>query len=390
MAFELHNKKNKGVIGALLKRVYGSLAENLIELLKKPPSRLYARVNTIKSTRSEVLEALRKDGIEAYADENIPDAVYFEVKGPYDVECPGEKRIVVDVRTAVSLMLGADLYRPGILKAPKFDRSEYLLAVTSRGTVVSCIKTVVSSETMQSLTRGVVGVNVSSPYKAPKLAESKAYLKGLIYPQSAPSIITSHVLKPKTGMLIVDMNAAPGGKTGHIVQLVGGKALIVAFDRSEKKVSVLQNTLSKLGLNISVLAVPADSRFAHIDFALASKADRVLIDPPCSNLGVRPLLDYDRSLNDVLSLSNYQKHFLKAARSILKKGGILVYSTCTLTLDENEENVVYAVEELGFSPYEPPEQIPYAEKVSYKGIVGYRFSPLKNDMPGYFIAVLTL
>ncbi|MEM4440205.1 MAG: hypothetical protein QXS14_01900 [Desulfurococcaceae archaeon] len=139
-----------------------------------------------------------------------------------------------------------------------------------------------------------------------------------------------------------------------------------------------------------MLAVPADSRFAHIDFALASKADRVLIDPPCSNLGVRPLLDYDRSLNDVLSLSNYQRHFLKAARSMLKKGGILVYSTCTLTLDENEENVVYAVEELGFSPYEPPEQIPYAEKVSYRGIVGYRFSPLKNDMPGYFIAVLTL
>lgn len=376
-------------ISGTLRRVYGSCLEALLERLKTPPRRLYARVNTIKCTRKEVIEFLRKEGFDAYPDEEIPDAIYFAVEGPFVIECKSDKKVVVDLKTANSLLLGSNLYRPGIVKMPRFNRDEYLLAVTPRGTPVSCLKTVMSSAEARTISRGLVAVNVSSPYRAPRIGESKTLARGLIYPQSAPSMITSHVVQPEQGMLVVDLNAAPGGKTGHIVQLTHGKSRIVAFDRSERKVALLKNTLDRLGLNINVLGIPADSRYAWIDLKLENKADRVLIDPPCSNLGVRPVMDYERTLRDIRDLSNYQKQFLRAASRILKNGGLLVYSTCTLTLEENEENIRYAIEELGFSVFEPSMPVPHADKVKFKGVVGYRFSPLRDDMPGYFIAVLT-
>lgn len=379
---------DRGILSEL-KRIYGSFTETLFKLLKQPPRKLYARVNTIRAKRSGVIETLLSEGIEAYPDEYIEDAVYFNVEGPFELECKEDKRIIVNTSTAISLMLGANLYRPGVVKSNAFRRGEQLLAVSPTGIPVACIETIASSKEIMHQYKGLVGINVNSLYRAPRIAETKCYLEGLIYPQSAPSIIAVHVLKPRKGELIVDMNASPGGKTSHIIQLTRGNSRIIAIDRNENKIISLMKTLNSLKLEVGVLPVPVDSRYIHVDLNLENKANKVLIDPPCSNLGVRPLLDYSRTMRDVISLSNYQKQFLKAASIVLKPNGILVYSTCTLTRSENEDNIVYAVEELGLHSVELDEQPPYSEKISYKGIVGYRFSPLYRDMPGYFIAVLT-
>jgi 16S rRNA (cytosine967-C5)-methyltransferase len=166
-------------------------------------------------------------------------------------------------------------------------------------------------------------------------------------------------------------------------------ARLISIDRSERKAGLIRELLRRLQLDYNVIVVPGDSRYIHLDLNLEGRVDRVLIDPPCSNLGVRPILDYERSLKEVLNLAEYQKQFLKSAYFILKPGGVLVYSTCTLTMRENEENVRYAIEELGYSPVELPNPLPYSEVVKYKGVVGYRFSPFTEDMPGYFIAILT-
>lgn len=370
-----------------LRLVYGSLLEQVIKRLYTPPRRIYARVNTLRASRREVLELLSREGVVAHPDERVDEAIYFEVEGPFRVECSATGRIIVDSRTAASLMLGANLYRPGVLWSTRFDKGEKLLVTTREGAVVACIEAAVSYSEMVRARRGLVGVNVSSPYRAPKISETSAYLRGLIYPQSLPSIITTRVLNPGRGELIVDMNASPGGKTSHIIQLTHGKSLVLAFDRSVSKITVLQNTLRRLQLDVSVLAIPCDSRYLHLDMNLRGKADRVIIDPPCSNLGVRPL-EESREWRDIVNLSEYQRQFIKSARELLKPGGVLVYSTCTVTFKENEENIVYAVEELGFTAREPEVEVPYAEKVSYRGVVAYRFSPILHDMPGYFIALL--
>ena len=371
-----------------LYRVYGSLTGRIIEGLKAPPRRMYLRVNTLRVSTDRLIKLLADRGIKAYRDEYVEEAVYTLVEGPYRVECETDKYIVVDDKTASSLLLGANLYRPGVLRSSFFHEGEKVLAVTRRGDPVACLETAVSSLILSRISRGIVAYNISSPYRAPRLSELDIYSEGLFYPQGYPSIMTTRVLDPKPGELVVDMNASPGGKTGHIVQLTMGRARVLAFDRSEGKIRELKNTLTRLQLDLNVVAIPHDSRYLHVDFNILNKADRVLIDPPCSNLGVRPWLAKEKTSRDIENLSNYQKQFIKAAAAIAKPGGFIVYSTCTLTLEENEENVAYAVRELGLESVELPDDPPFSEKTVYKGVVGYRYTPLLNDMPGHFIALL--
>ena len=132
-----------------------------------------------------------------------------------------------------------------------------------------------------------------------------------------------------------------------------------------------------------------DSRYLDVDFTkLVGKIDKVLLDPPCSDIGVRPkVLDY-KTYRQIVSNYNYQKQFIKVAYKLLKCNGILVYSTCTLTPMENEDIVRYA-ESIGFEILEI--KIPIASKGLniypwYDRIV--RFYPHIQDTPGFFIALL--
>lgn len=380
---------HRDIVRVELSKVYGSLLDEALNRLRRPPRRLYMRVNTMYTSRDMVIDTLRTEGVEAMVDEHVEDAVYVDIAGPFKIECNSEKRIIVDEKTAISLMLGVNLYRPGIIKSDFFEKDEYVLATTPSGIPAACLKTTCSRREALAADRGLIGVNVSSPYRAPRVRETSLYSRGLIYVQSAPSIITTHVLDPKPGELVVDMNASPGGKTSHVIQLTRGKTRVIAIDRNEKKIKELYQTLNRLGLDLNVIMLPWDSRYIHLDLNIREKADKVLIDPPCSNLGVRPVIDWDKSLRDISNLSNYQKQFLKAAWWVLRPGGILIYSTCTITLNENEENVLYAINDLGFKVVELDKPPPYSEVVKYKGITAYRFSPFTYDMPGYFIAVLT-
>ncbi|MCY0868890.1 MAG: RNA methyltransferase [Desulfurococcus sp.] len=373
----------------LLSRPYGSLAGVLAEKLKSPPRRMYIRVNTLRVNPDRLVEYLNNtSGFKFYRDEYVEEAVYTLIEGPFELECEAERYVVVDDKTAVSLMLGANLYRPGVVKWSFFEEGDVIAAVSRSGVRVACLKTTVSSRKLASISRGLVAFNTASPYRAPRLSELEAYAQVFFYPQGYPSIVTTRILDPRPGELIVDLNASPGGKTSHVVQLTRGKALVIALDRSLGKIQALKNTLTRLGLDLNVIAIPHDSRYVHVDFKLAGRADRVLVDPPCSNLGVRPILTLERDYKSILDLSAYQKQFLKAASIIAKPGGVIVYSTCTLTVEENEWNIAYAVRELGLESVELAEEPPFSERVSYKGIVAYRYSPLSNDMPGYFIAVL--
>lgn len=370
-----------------LRRVYGSLVHELVNRLKTPPRRLYMRVNRLKATRDQVLKALREAGVDAFPDEYVEDAVYVALEGPREVDCDSTGAIVVDDKAANSLLMGANLYRPGVVKSTRFHRGEVLSAYDRRGKLVACLEAVVDSSQLHSMESGLVALNISSPYRAPRIRELDLYEKGYLYSQSLPSMIASIALSPSRGELILDMNAAPGGKTSHIVELTRGEARIIAVDRPSK-MEELKRNLSRMGLDRCVTLVPYDSRYLDRDVFRPETFDKVIIDPPCSNLGVRPISEKPRSMRDVKTLAEYQYQFIKAAARLLKKGGRLVYSTCTLTLAENEENVWRAVEELGLESVDPGLNYPFVEKTRYRGVVSYRFSPLTMDMPGFFIAVL--
>ncbi|WP_448578113.1 PUA domain-containing protein [Thermosphaera sp.] len=371
-----------------LKRVYGSLTLRLVEALKTPPRRLYMRVNTLKTSVEAVLEEMEREGVKAWKDEEVGEAVYVELNGPFKLPSDVEKTIVVDEKTATSVMMGANLYRPGVLKADSFRGGDLVKVVSKHGFYAGVVEITVSSSELFKMSNGLIGVNVASIYNAPKISELSVYRKGLVYPQGLPAMITTIFLNPRESELIVDLNASPGGKTGHVIQYTRGRSRVLAFDRNEPKIQVLKSNLERLGLTVNVIPIPYDSRYVHLDFNLNGRVDKVLVDPPCSNLGVRPKLEFDKTLSNVLNNASYQKQFLKTAHSLLKKGGILAYSTCTLTLKENEEIVSYAVRELGFESVEAETWFSRCDKIYFENIVAYRFHPLNNDMPGYFIALL--
>lgn len=167
------------------------------------------------------------------------------------------------------------------------------------------------------------------------------FKKGLFTIQSEASMKAVEVLDPKKNSKILDLCAAPGTKTSYIGEYTENGAEIVANDISSNKNQLINENISRLGLkNISLTNY--DASILVDEFV--GKFDYVLCDLPCSGLGVmgrKPEIRYNRTIKDIKDLANLQRQILSKATSYLKKGGSLVYSTCTLGHLENTDNFSY-------------------------------------------------
>ena len=369
-----------------LKELLGeSRIAQILNRLKEPPAKYYARVNTALADPEDIVELLTARGFEVYRDKLIGEAIYFRVKGPFEI--PRAKlKVIADKFAAESVMLGADLYAPGVKKCDKVKRGDRVNILSPSGDVVAYGVVKMDYTDIFRFKRGIAVKVLVSRYRAPKLRYTPEYEQGLIYDQSYPAILTTRILDPEPGDIIVDMCSAPGGKTTHIAQLLNGKGVIYAFDRREKKVRRVEEEIKRMKLKNVIVSI-ADSRYLHKDFPWL-KADKVILDPPCSSIGVRPKLYDKKTYDDVIRLAEYQKQFIKVAYEILRKNGLLVYSTCTITIEENEEIIRYALT-LGM---EIEEQLIYVGERGLRILRGYdklqRFHPDVIDTPGYFIAKL--
>ncbi len=372
-------------ISLSLARVYGSITKALINSLSKPSSRHYLRVNTLLISRGELLDLLREKYSEySFLEEpHINDAIYILVKGPYKVPIV-EKKVVVDKNAAESIMLGAPVYRPGVVSFDEFSKGEEVNIVAPNGRIVALARTLIDSLKLKYMKKGIVAENIISLYKLPPIREMEEYKKGYFYPQSLPAMIVSHILDPRPCETILDCCASPGGKTTHLIQLSRGRSKIISIDRSMGKIEKIIDNVRRLRLPNNVLAIPMDARYLDRDLAML-RVDKALIDPPCTGLGVRPKIYIDKTLADLKNSFEYQKQFIKPVASILKENGLLVYSTCTLTFEENEL-VSSIIIDHGFESIDLGK-LPYADKVYYNDVVAYRYHPLNNDMNGYYIAV---
>ena len=158
---------------------------------------------------------------------------------------------------------------------------------------------------------------------------------GLAQVQDESSMLVAHVLAPEPGMTVIDTCAAPGGKTTHIAQCMKNRGRILAFDIYEEKIRRIERNAQRLGISI-MEAQMCDAR--EIGAAYAGQADRVLVDAPCSGLGVlrrKPDARWKKSPEDVKTLPPLQRAILASAAEAVKKGGVLVYSTCTMEECEN-------------------------------------------------------
>jgi len=169
--------------------------------------------------------------------------------------------------------------------------------------------------------------------------EPLQYIKqGLCQAQDESSMLVAHIVDPKPGELVIDACAAPGGKSTHLATLMQNTGRLLSVDIHAHKIQLIEDNQRRLGLTI-IEARQLDATELHK--TMAGKADRVLVDAPCSGLGVlrrRPDARW-RKEDSLQKLPELQKAILASAAQCVKPGGILVYSTCTLERAENEDIV---------------------------------------------------
>ena len=167
-----------------------------------------------------------------------------------------------------------------------------------------------------------------------------AFAEGRCTVQDEASMLIARLLDPRPGEVVADTCAAPGTKTTHLVELMGNRGSIVASDPHAGRLKLLGRAAARLGATIIEPHVGAVDVLAA---RWAERCDRVLVDAPCSNLGVlrrNPEVKWRRSEADLARLPERQRAILDAAAALAKPGGRLVYATCSLEAEENEAVVL--------------------------------------------------
>ncbi|KAL1202093.1 rRNA (cytosine-C(5))-methyltransferase NOP2C [Cardamine amara subsp. amara] len=470
-------------------KAYGSdHFARISKALTRPSSYSCIRVNTVKTTTDSVIEKLTKilndselvqsDGSSPISKCEIPGldyVVFVNGSGPHRIEYGFSldnppKEVLVSRKCAEAVLRGAQVYVPGVLACTAHvekgdavavcvameqpgDEGDWSVNMT-RGTTLQGLPTdpyycersglyIGMGTTMLSragMFRVPNGVAVDLSNRVFRLPSLHNVLEGEIFLQNLPSIVAAHALDPQKGERILDMCAAPGGKTTAIAILMKDEGEIVAADRSHNKVLDVQKLCAEMGLscittckldalksvclpntlNDSTTLVNGDncgsvtqlssneeaasdaSRIYEADKSCVENAsteepnggdnvsqadirknkrrmkngrgrtqcqggrvgksqgfppnsfDRVLLDAPCSALGLRPRLF--AGLETVISLRNhgwYQRKMFDQAVQLVRVGGILVYSTCTINPSENEAVVRYALDKYKFLSLAP-------------------------------------
>ncbi len=174
------------------------------------------------------------------------------------------------------------------------------------------------------------------------VSSTQENLLGYFYIQGVAEMIVSPILSPTKNDFVVDMCAAPGGKTTHLSAIMENQGVVYAFDINKRRLSALKNNISRLGcLNIAVFNLSGEE-ITKIN----NRPDKILLDAPCTGSGIMRKDSLRKSLkttHDIIFLSEIQKKLLKAAIDSLKNGGTLLYTTCSLEPEENEFVVQWAL-----------------------------------------------
>lgn len=219
------------------------------------------------------------------------------------------------------------------------------------------------------------------------LADLESFQNGDFYVQDISSMLVGEIAAPKEGDTVIDVCAAPGGKSLHMAEKLNGTGHVQARDLTPYKVELIEENIFRSGLqNIEAVAWDA----LEPDESAKETADIVLADLPCSGLGVlgrKTDLKYKATIENAQKLAVLQRNILKTVQGYVKPGGKLVYSTCTIHTAENMENVHWFLEQFptfslsDIRPALPPE---LQKDVQEKGCL--QLLPGVHQSDGFFIA----
>ena len=319
-------------------------------------------------SREEYMELLRADLIELHEyNEFLMDRV-LEIFAPHE---------------AVEFLDAMEKERPLTLRCNmlKAKRRDLVQNLTKRG---------ISVEPLEKWTK--VGLQVFD-HKV-NVGATMEYLAGQYMVQAAASFLPVMALAPQEGEKILDMAAAPGGKTTHICQLMKNTGIVVANDVSEARCKSLSANIQRLGITNAIVTNYDGVGFQRV----MHHFDRILLDSPCTGTGVisrDKSIKTSKELADVQRVSLQQRKLLLEAIDCLKVGGVVVYSTCSWLVEENEAVVDYAlarrdveIVEMGL-PFGRPGFTKYRHN-RFAASVEHtrRYFPHVHNMDGFYVAKL--
>ena len=223
-----------------------------------------------------------------------------------------------------------------------------------------------------------------------RIERLSSFKKGLFQVQDQAAQVVSRLLRPQPGQDILDVCAGLGGKSTHIMELMGGKGTVTALDTDKKRLEGLRETSGRLGIQ-GIKTVSAD---AAVPFSTVLKRtyDSILIDAPCSGLGTigrHPDIKWNRSEADIKRISRIQRRILENSAEVAGKGGLILYAVCTYTREENRTVIDNFLRKAGaFSLVDLRVIIPEWGRNLIDNEGFFRSYPHKHNMDGFFAALL--
>jgi 16S rRNA (cytosine967-C5)-methyltransferase len=214
--------------------------------------------------------------------------------------------------------------------------------------------------------------------------ENPLFKCGRISVQDESAMLAVTSMDLANNMVVFDMCSAPGGKASYAAEIMGNTGQIFAFDIYKNKIKLIEANIERLGIK----NIKATLQNAEIyNDKLKEKADRVLIDVPCSGLGIirkKPEIKWNKNMKQLKEIINIQRNIIKNASKYVKVTGKLIYSTCTINREENEKNINWFINnnpefELEKIDYGPIDNIIYHKE-------GYITILPNENMDGFFIA----
>ncbi|XP_078394512.1 tRNA (cytosine(72)-C(5))-methyltransferase NSUN6 isoform X2 [Cetorhinus maximus] len=347
--------KNKELLAALGSEQSELKFEALLSRLSHPPAFTSIRVNTCAASTDHikklVTEEIQKQfkgwpmsDIPVLEHPELPDALVIPVLGPRLNLQRHSIEVIVGAQCGNAVLRGAHVFIPGILSAPKFMKAGDAVSVYSdicgkckRGAVEFMGPKAFVGNGIAELSRNEifcsnyilrgVGIRMTEPvYISPSFDN---FLSSFVFLQNLPSVVVSHVLDPKPGERILDICAAPGGKTTHIAALMNDKGEVIAMDKIANKVKKIKQNAENLQLKcIKVFCYDGTKALAKQGIwngqagppFLPESFDRVLLDAPCSGLGQRPNMACDWSLKEITSYPPLQRKLFRVEPNLGGEG----------------------------------------------------------------------
>ncbi|MBN1214813.1 MAG: RsmB/NOP family class I SAM-dependent RNA methyltransferase [Candidatus Lokiarchaeota archaeon] len=221
------------------------------------------------------------------------------------------------------------------------------------------------------------------------------YLQGYFYIQNKVSMLPPYILQPSSNDTVIDMCASPGGKSTHLAQIMKNKGKLLLIERNKKRIPALEFNIRRMGIYNSVI-INEDAR--NIPNSKL-KGDKILLDAPCTGEGLirdDPTRKKNRTVSDIKKMAKIQEELLLAGLKILKKEGLLIYSTCSISPEENEMvidrvlkkqnnfEIVKIQKQYGISGFTKV----FGKELDNQLQFSQRFFPHIHDTIGFFICLI--